>query len=361
MARRVKGAISRGTARNPSSPRVEVLPYPYPYISCVVPTFDCEGDYHASTVSPAELDTVCSLARTLREFNCVGTFCMLGSLLKAYAPTAPMLVGLHDLWCHGYTHTSLHCPPDIQRQEVSRALDALREFAGTANTGWRSPYGIVDASLYEVLADHDVTNGSNWGSSAWGGLPFWPVVDGHKYAVAELPFDDSHFDLLVFDRLGLDPSQATRLYLSRILAHRCRLEVYTLLAHPWVLSSDPTRVDAVVKVIEQARHTPGVWLASANQVLANFRVATEYRVSEMRTVQSKRGFRVMLNVDCPVRKARSSQAHLTLAIVGSSPLAALSGSPMNTVQHLPSGEHVACVPLPPENQPRTIAVDLVFG
>lgn len=297
MAKRGTASFDRRYVREISGSAFQLLPLPFPKVAALVPTFDCEGRYGGGTNNAGESEIVPAIQDHLEKINSKGTFNFVGMTAIDHAAVVKDLYYQgHDVWGHGYSHVYLDGDVSLAESEVDKTIEAIFNITGQKCVGWRSPYGTFDGGLYKILVNKGIQFGSNWGSSTWGSLPFTPIVDGNKISIAELPFDDVHFDAMVFRKLNLKPNEVLNLYKSKLSAAVNSMSIFTLLAHPVNIAEDPARLDMLVDLFSFASHTPAVWVASCSEVLHMYSSLKRYKISKFEQHAIKSGICLSITV-----------------------------------------------------------------
>lgn len=272
MAKHIGSSLKRDIFNEIPSNGPAILPFSYPNISALVPTFDCEGMHGGGTNTKGESEVVPYIIKLFNKIGCKGTFNFVGKTALEHSDIVREVHNSgNDVWGHGYSHAYLDTSTDKQKEEVTGAIEIISKILGVKCKGWRSPYGIINYNLYKILQKNDIIFGSNWGSSAWGSMPFTPIINGERINIYELPFDDCHFDALVFRKLNLDIKTILELYKSRLMSSRNRMRIFTPLIHPVNLAEELDRIKMFSDFIKFATENKDIWIASCSQILNNYK------------------------------------------------------------------------------------------
>ena len=193
--------------------------WPWPYLSSVVFSFDCEGKYGGWSNDDGELDFVPKFAKLLSNNGVAGTFNFVGKFAEEHEDLVRKTVDLKpDIGGHGYTHCLLDgLKPKKQKEEIEKTKRTLEKIVGRDIIGWRSPYLTYDKTTYDILTDMGYKWVSNWSCSLFGEQPFFPIIEGRRYNIVEIPVDEIHYDLRMFKyEFELNPFDVELLWLNRI-------------------------------------------------------------------------------------------------------------------------------------------------
>jgi len=99
------------------------------------------------------------IAAMLAERGAPSTFFLVGERAQQHAPAVRAIVDAgHEVASHGWSHRSLwFCGPRRTADEVQRTQDRLAELSGVTPRFFRPPWGMVNAALFGVLRDADLT------------------------------------------------------------------------------------------------------------------------------------------------------------------------------------------------------------
>lgn len=348
MAKQLGTSLRRQVIAEAFSPLPRVLPYMYPKISALVPTFDCEGTYGGGTTSRGESEVVPRILSLFNKFNIHGTFNFVGKTAEEHEEIVKKLDKFNnDVWGHGYSHIYLNTSEKAQKEEVKRIAEVISKITNKPLEGWRSPYGVVNARLYEILQQNGIKYGSNWGTSTWGFLPFIPIINNKKFNITELPFDDSHFDAMVFRKLNLDLETILNLYKSKLLAHIKTLSIFTPLIHPVNLAEDDQREQMFLDFIDFATKQKNLWITSCSQVLSLYNELTNFEINKLNFTKNGNTHSFNLEVKRKNREQVKNQdtvANCVSLIYKISPIEKVDCSSEYQIIQLSNHEDVLCIP-----------------
>lgn len=297
MAKRIGISIARQTINEDFNQGPRILPFSYPKISALVPTFDCEGKYGGGSSTKGESEVVPQILSLFNELDCKGTFNFVGKTAKEHEAVVRELDRFsNDIWGHGFSHIYLDDSESKQKREVTETINTISKIIDKPCIGWRSPYGTFNLNLYKILLKNGIRFGSNWGSSTWGSMPFTPIVNEKKIDIYELPFDDSHFDAMVYRKLNLDPNVVLSLYKSRLLASINSMSIFTPLVHPVNLAEDRERLNMFIDFVRFAEEKEEVWITSCSQILTLYQALGNYRITHCDLTQEENKHEVKMKV-----------------------------------------------------------------
>lgn len=199
------------------------------------------------------------------------TFFVPGATAERYpAVVAAILEAGHDVGHHGYLHESLVGAPEAdERRFLELGLEALDRVGGVRPAGYRAPwwettprtrdllaeYGFgYDASFFDADAPYWYQSRGRrllevpvtWALDDWERYAFWPGITG-----------DGRIDR---------PSAVAEAWWEEVDAIAAVGGVAVLTMHPF-LSGRPARAAALEALVEQALGTPGLTIASLDDIL----------------------------------------------------------------------------------------------
>lgn len=224
------------------------------------------------------------LLRILETHQIRSTFFVPGYTAHRYPAIVRDIVAAgHEIAHHGYLHeqpTALNLEEQIAA--LDRGLDALEEVAGVRPVGYRAPMWDLSWEMPELLAergflydsslmDADVpyelairpgTSGSEQASASIVEIPIqWALDDWEQYCY--LP-DISGSGLIE------TPAKARELWTSEFDGLRAEGGCWVLTNHPF-LSGRPGRAHQLSELMADVASTPGVWVASLEEIAAHTR------------------------------------------------------------------------------------------
>ncbi len=174
-----------------------------------------------------------------------------------------------EILCHGYHMDALHYggqDPEEEAELVKRALDGLRELSGQPVRGWLSPAKNESPNTPELLAANGVEYFCDWvnddmpyrfrtGEGELIAMPLSTELEDRFVIQNNLHSEDSWVEQVcdAGDFLLAEAEQQG----GRILA---------LNIHPWLLGQ-PHRIAKLEQALEYLTAQPGVWSASAGEIL----------------------------------------------------------------------------------------------
>ena len=177
-----------------------------------------------------------------------------------------------EISCHGWHMDALHFggqDPDKEATLVADALNRLRDISGQPVKGWLSPARNESPHTPELLA----ANGVNWFAD-WvnDDMPYTFRTDnGPLWA---MPLSNELEDRFVIANNGHSEdswveqvSDACDLLLKEAETGGGR--ILALNIHPWLLGQ-PHRIGRLETVLDYVTSKPGVWSASASDILTAF-------------------------------------------------------------------------------------------
>ena len=97
-------------------------------------------------------------------------------------------------------------------------------------------------------------------------------MNGKRIDICELPFDDVHFDAMIFRKIGLSSIEALNLYKSKLLASINSLSIFTTLVHPVNLAEDIKRLDMFIDFLKYSSQQENIWVTSCSRLLKNYKI-----------------------------------------------------------------------------------------
>ncbi len=174
-----------------------------------------------------------------------------------------------EILCHGWNMDSLHYGGQDPAEEASlirRSLDRLRELSGQAINGWISPARNESENTPEILAQHGVRYFCDWVNDD---MPY--RFRTGKGELVAMPLSNELEDRFVLmNNLHSEQSwleqvcDAADFLLAEAQSGGGR--ILGLNIHPWMLGQ-PHRIGKLEAALEYISALPGVWNASANDIL----------------------------------------------------------------------------------------------
>ncbi len=179
----------------------------------------------------------------------------------------------HEVGCHGDEHERVsELPPDREREILLKSLEVLTPLAGSRPVGYRAPGWQLSAETLGLLA----RNGFEYSSNMMDRLaPYLhPPVDSR--ALVEIPvswvLDDAPFFMFTGQRSIQAPGPVLQGWMTELEGITAAGGVTNFTFHPQIIGR-PSRMACLKELIDQARHTPRLWVAPLRDIAAHFRAA----------------------------------------------------------------------------------------
>jgi peptidoglycan/xylan/chitin deacetylase (PgdA/CDA1 family) len=180
----------------------------------------------------------------------------------------------HEVGCHGDEHERVsELPPDREREILLKSLEVLTPLAGRRPIGYRAPAWQLSAETLGLLA----RNGFEYSSNMMDRLaPYLhPPVGGH--ALVEIPvswvLDDAPFFMFTGQRSIQAPGPVLQGWITELDGITAAGGVTNFTFHPQIIGR-PSRMACLKELIDQARHTPRLWVAPLRDIAAHCRAAS---------------------------------------------------------------------------------------
>ena len=183
----------------------------------------------------------------------------------------------HEIAHHGYLHEQ---PTGIDRaaqiESIDRGLDALEEVAGVRPVGYRAPMWDLSWDMPELLAERGFLYDS---SLMDADVPYeLSVTPGSTTSIVEIPIqwalDDWEQYCYLPDISGsgviATPAQVRELWTSEFEGLHNDGGCWVLTNHPF-LSGRPGRAHQLSELMAEVKATPGVWVASLEEIAQHTR------------------------------------------------------------------------------------------
>lgn len=194
------------------------------------------------------------------------TFFVVGRVAERYPATVRDIVAAgHEIGHHGYTHASpSRLTPDEEAAELIKGREVLESF-GAAVTGYRSPSWEFSHDTLRLLSEHGFAYSSN----------FMDDIRPYRHAeggIVELPvhwiLDDAvHFWFSddCWTKKISTVEEVRSLWVAEFegIARLDGVCVFTM--HPQFIAR-PGRIGLLESMLTAVKETPGVWLATADEV-----------------------------------------------------------------------------------------------
>jgi allantoinase len=177
-----------------------------------------------------------------------------------------------EILCHSWSMDTAHAggvDPAAEAELVKRALGRLRELSGRDIRGWISPGRIESALTPELIKAEGIEYFSDWVNDD---MPYaFRTRNGPLWAMPLSTELEDRFVLL--DKLHPAASWAEQVCdACDLLLQEAAREggrILSLSLHPWVLGQ-PHRIKYLEQALEYISAQPGVWSASAGEILDAF-------------------------------------------------------------------------------------------
>jgi len=199
------------------------------------------------------------------------------SMNTRLAERNPYLLGVikergDEIACHGLHMDALHYGGqdlEEERDLVKRSLDGLRQLSGQDVTGWLSPARSESENTPNLLAENGVKYFCDWINDD---MPY--VFKTNSGDLIAMPLSNELEDkFILMNNLHSEQSyveqacDACDYLLSE--AQRGGGRILALNIHPWMLGQ-PHRIGKLEAVLEYVMNQPGVWSASASDILDSY-------------------------------------------------------------------------------------------
>lgn len=210
----------------------------------------------------------------LDKYGVTPTMAINGTMIKR----APYLMKLiaergHEVIGHGWQMDHLHhgeVTTDEEAAWVSQSLDALREYFEQPVKGWLSPGRLQSAATPGLLAEHGIEYMCDWVNDD---MPY--AFNSSKGNLNAMPLSNELDDFFIMgcnlhsaESYAEQLEDACDLLLSEAQSQGGRLLALNL--HPW-MSGQAHRIASLEKALAYITRKPGVWSASASDILASWR------------------------------------------------------------------------------------------
>lgn len=214
--------------------------------------------------------------RLLKAFDRYGvkpTFAFNTRLAERYPPLLREIVERGDeIQCHSWSMDTAHAgglDAAAEAELVKRAIVRLRELSGHTIRGWISPGRIESALTPELIKAEGIEYFCDWVNDD---MPYrFETANGPLWAMPLSTELEDRFVLM--DNLHPAQSWAEQVIdACDLLLQEAQNEggrILSLSVHPWVLGQ-PHRIRYLEQALEYVTAQPGVWSASAGEILDTF-------------------------------------------------------------------------------------------
>jgi peptidoglycan-N-acetylglucosamine deacetylase len=234
-------------------------------------------DQHLDVMSHQAYGPRTAVPRILRLLDRLGiraTFFLPGYTAERWPATARSIRDAgHEIAHHGHMHESSRgATPEEEERRLRRGLEALDHVLGIRPKGYRSPNWETTYALPGLLARHGFRYASNLMDSDWPYLLATAPEQGAPTLV-ELPVHWSLDDWGRYNYLpGItgsgvieDPASVVAMWARELDALVAEGAFFNLTNHPFV-SGRASRAAALGTLMERAKATDGLWIATCGEV-----------------------------------------------------------------------------------------------
>lgn len=183
--------------------------------------------------------------------------------------------GGHEIGCHGDEHERVsELPPDREEAILARSVEVLTRLTGTRPLGYRAPAWQLSAATIPLLVQYGFAYSSNMMDRLSPYLH--PPVGGR--AIVEIPvswvLDDAPYFMFTGQRSIQPPGPVLQGWLTEFDGITEARGVTNFTFHPQIIGR-PSRLACLRELMEHARHTTRLWIASLGEIGAHSRTALE--------------------------------------------------------------------------------------
>jgi peptidoglycan/xylan/chitin deacetylase (PgdA/CDA1 family) len=177
----------------------------------------------------------------------------------------------HEIGCHGDEHERVtDLPREREEAILKKSIDVLTGLAGKRPIGYRAPAWQLSPHTLELIASHGFDYSSNMMDRLSPYLH--PPIGGR--ALVEIPvswvLDDAPFFMFTGQRPMQPPGPVLQGWLTEFDGITEVGGVTNFTFHPQIIGR-PSRFACLRELMEYARHTPRMWVASLAEISAHVR------------------------------------------------------------------------------------------
>jgi peptidoglycan/xylan/chitin deacetylase (PgdA/CDA1 family) len=177
----------------------------------------------------------------------------------------------HEIGCHGDEHERVtDLPPGREREILLKSLEVLTPLSGKRPVGYRAPAWQLSAETLPLLASEGFEYSSNMMDRL---VPYFHPPLGGRVLV-EIPvswvLDDAPFFLFTGQRGMQAPGPVLQGWLTELDGITASAGVTNFTFHPQLIGR-PSRLACLHELIEHARRTPQLWIATLGEIAAHWR------------------------------------------------------------------------------------------
>jgi len=179
----------------------------------------------------------------------------------------------HEIGCHGDEHERVtELPAGREKEILRKSLEVLTPLAGRRPVGYRAPAWQLSGDTLALLAGEGFDYSSNMMDRL---TPYLHPPSGGR-ALVEIPvswvLDDAPFFLFSGQRGIQPPGPVLQGWLTEFDGITECHGVTNFTFHPQLIGR-PSRLACLRELIDHARHTPRIWIASLAEISAHWRSA----------------------------------------------------------------------------------------
>lgn len=237
------------------------------------------GVHEPVTLSQGRFGPVEALPRILallRAHDIRASFFIPAWVAERYPDAVRAIVdGGHEIGCHGDEHERVsELPPDREEAILARSVEVLTRLGSTRPLGYRAPAWQLSAATIPLLVRHGFAYSSNMMDRLSPYLH--PAVGGR--AIVEIPvswvLDDAPYFMFTGQRSIQPPGPVLQGWITEFEGITEAHGVTNFTFHPQIIGR-PSRLACLRELMEHARHTPRVWIASLGEISAHYRTEAE--------------------------------------------------------------------------------------
>jgi allantoinase len=220
----------------------------------------------------------CRIFRALDKFEVKASVALNAAVARRYPWLVREIVRRDwEVVAHGVDMNCLHyggLDENVERKYIGDSVDTLRRLSGQAVTGWLSPARSESENTLHLLPEYGIEYCCDWVNDD---MPY--VVNTRNGELVAMPHTYEIEDRNIIVTLGHSESAYTDMLISTFdtiyeEARSCGGRVLQLGLTPYVIGL-PFRIKALEKALEYIVKKPGVWSATAAEILAAWRHAAQ--------------------------------------------------------------------------------------
>lgn len=177
----------------------------------------------------------------------------------------------HEIGCHGDVHERVaELEPAREREILKKSLAVLTPLAGKRPIGYRAPAWQLSPNSLGLIAEE----GFEYSSNMMDRLRPYLHPPAHGRALVELPvswvLDDAPYFMFTGQRAMQAPGPVLQGWLTEFEGITAVHGLTNFTFHPQIIGR-PSRLACLRELIDYARHTPRVWIATLAEIAAHAR------------------------------------------------------------------------------------------